>query len=133
MRRLFPVLLLMLAACSPHAAKPPAERLLYAGEGRDRLCLAGERGGIIVYGKGDANCTARGRVDRRGEHLLTIIAGGDQDCRIDLHEQSGSIRLGNMAAGCAYYCGPGANYAGKAFAKNASASPAVDFAGDPLC
>jgi len=74
MCRLFPVLLLVLAACSPQAAKPPAEQLIYAGGSRDRLCLAGERGGFIVYGEGDANCMARGRVDRTGDRLVLSTA-----------------------------------------------------------
>ena len=44
-----------------------------------------------------------------------------------------SSGIGEAAADCAYYCGPGASISGKAFTENASASPAVDFAGDPLC
>ena len=133
MRRFFPVLPLLVGACSPEAGKPPAERLLYAGEGRDRLCLAGERGGFIAYGDGDANCTARGRIERAGERLLTLVPDGDPDCRIALNAQPGSVRLGKQSAACQYYCGPGASFAGKPFNEASSASPAVDFAGDPLC
>ena len=125
-------LVLLLAACSPQAPEPPAERLLYAGEGRDRLCLAGQRGGFIVYGDGDANCTARGRVERTGDRLL-MIPDGDSDCRIEVSATGDRLTLGARAAACTYYCGPGADYAGKAFTQSASASPAVDFAGDPLC
>ena len=57
----------------------------------------------------------------------------DADCRIEVREQGESLRLGDVAPACAYYCGPGASFAGKAFAENDSASLAVDFAGDPLC
>ena len=38
---------------------------LSPGEGRDRLCIAGEAGnyraGLIAYGQGDVNCSASGR------------------------------------------------------------------------
>ena len=126
-------LVLLLSACSPEASEGPVERSLYAGGGRDRLCRAGDRVGFITYGEGDANCSVRGRLDRAGEHLLTIVPDGDQDCRIELYEQGGSLRLGKVAAACAYYCGPGASFEGRAFAENASASAVTDFAGDPLC
>jgi hypothetical protein len=126
-------LVLLLAACSPAAPEPDAERLLYAGEGRDRLCMAGDRIGFIAYGEGDANCSVRGRVNRAGEQLLTITPDGDEDCRIELRQEGESLRLGKVAAACAYYCGPGANFEGMVFTENASASPAVDLAGDPLC
>jgi len=132
MRRFFPSLLLLLAACSPEAAKPPVERLLYAGEGRDRLCLAGERGGFIVYGEGDANCSTRGPVERTGNRLV-LTPEGDPDCRIEAKLDGDRLTLGVRAEACAYHCGPGANFAGKGLTKNLSASPAVDFAGDPLC
>lgn len=122
----------LLAACSPEAAKPPAERLLYAGEGRDRLCVSGGRGGLIVYGEEDANCSARGRIERSAGRLV-LIPDSDSDCRIEAKLDGERIGLGARSAACAYYCGPGADYAGKGLARNDSASPAVDFAGDPLC
>ncbi len=127
-----PPALFLLAACSPEAPAPRTENLLYAGAGRDRLCVDGQRGGLIVYGKGDANCSARGRVERSGDKLI-LIPEGDSDCRIPAELNGDSLRLGRRSPACAYYCGPDADYAGKVLAKNASASPAVDFAGDPLC
>ena len=127
------LLILLLAACSPEAPEGPPERALYAGEGRDRLCLAGDRVGFIVYGAGDANCSVRGRVEPAGEQLLTIVPDGDPDCRIEAREAPGSITLGQANEACAYYCGLGADFAGKAFARADGASPAIDFAGDPLC
>jgi hypothetical protein len=132
MRLVLPAFLL-LAACSGGTPQSPPERVLYAGEGRDRLCLAGERAGLIAYGEGDANCSVRGGVEKTGEQQLTIIPDGDEDCRIDARQQGETIRLKSLSAACDYYCGPGASFDGKAFAKNAAASPAVDFAGDPLC
>ncbi len=130
--RTFP-LILLLAACSPEAPERPVKPSLYAGEGRDRMCRAGDRIGFSTYGEDDANCSVRGRLGRTGEHLLTVVPDGDQDCRIELYEQGGSLRLGKVAGACAYYCGPGASFEGRAFAENASASAAADFAGDPLC
>jgi hypothetical protein len=130
MRILVPVLLL--AACSPEAPEEPTERQLYAGEGRDRLCVAGQRGGFITYGAGDANCSARGRIERTGDQLA-LNPDGDSDCRIEAKVSGDRVALGARSAACAYYCGPGADYTGKGFAESASASPAVDFAGDPLC
>ena len=130
MRILF--LVLLLAACSPAPSEPEPERQLYAGEGRDRLCMAGNRAGFITYGGGDANCSVRGRIER-AENRLALIPDGDQDCHIEVQEQGETLHLGKVAAACAYYCGPGARFEGKTFTANASASPAVDFAGDPLC
>ena len=129
------VLVLLLAACSPSAPEAPVrEGQLFAGEGRDRLCTKGERAGFIVYGEGDTNCSVRGRAQREGEQLQAIIPDGDQDCRIIFTEQrAGTLHFGKAAPTCAYYCGPGADFSGKRFTSNGAASPAVDFAGDPLC
>jgi hypothetical protein len=130
--RLLSVFLVM-TGCSPEAAPPAQDRATYAGQGRDRMCLNGERAGFIVYGEGDANCSVRGRAERAGGERLAIIPDGDEDCRIEAFRQSGRIVLGARDDACAYYCGPRADFAGKAFAKSDSDSPAVDFAGDPLC
>ena len=132
MRWLSTALLLPLGACSPEAAKPPAERLLYVGEGRDRICVAGQRGGLIIYGDANANCSARGQVERSAGRLV-LRPDGDPDCRIEARLDGDRLTLFARGSACAYYCGPGADYGGKALTKNASASPAVDFAGDPLC
>ena len=124
--------LLLLSACAPEANPSPSGKRLLAGEGRDRLCIAGDRIGFIAYGSGDANCSMRGRLDRSGQ-ILTIIPEGDAECRIAAEEAAGTIRLGQGGEACSYYCGPDASFEGKAFADKPAASPAVDFAGDPLC
>ena len=62
-----------------------------------------------------------------------LIPDGDSDCRIEALAIGDRLTLSARTAACTYYCGPGADYAGKAFSQNASASPAVDFGGDPLC
>ena len=126
------LLALLLAACSPQVPDQPPERSLYAGEGRDRLCLAGNRAGFIVYGTGDANCSARGRLERQGA-IGSFVPDGDEDCRIALSFADETVKFDTGQAACAYYCGPGADFAGKGFTRSDSASPAVDFAGDPLC
>lgn len=123
-------LALLITACSQEPTPPSNDRGLYAGEGRDRLCRSGDRIGFVTYGDGDANCSVRGRVDPA---TLAITPDGDPDCRIAFQDQGGSVRLGKGNAACAYYCGPDASFDGKAFTENASASAAVDFAGDPLC
>jgi hypothetical protein len=125
-------LVLMLASCSP-GDQPGPEKRLYAGDGRDRLCINGDRVGFIAYGAADTNCSVRGQLSRAGDNRLTIHPAGDSDCRITAEDEGESIRLGKLTEACAYYCGPGADFSGKAFTENPAASPAVDFAGDPLC
>jgi hypothetical protein len=127
------VLALLLTACSQQEPQKPAAQVTYAGQGRDRLCIKGDRAGLITYGKGDGNCSVQGRVERSGEHLLTLAPIGDQDCRIGIEQQGGTLRLGKADAACSYYCGPDASFAGKSFTRNDTASQALDFAGDPLC
>lgn len=131
MRVILPAVLLI-AACSSEAPRSPPERALFAGEGRDRLCLAGERVGFVTYGEGDANCTVQGRAEQSGEQM-TITPDGDEDCRIEARREGGVISLKPLSAACDYYCGPGASFEGRSLEYEAAASPAVDFAGDPLC
>lgn len=123
---------LSLAACSPEGGQPPAERALYAGAGRDRLCVKGMEAGFITYGEGDSNCSVRGRLEGQGDATV-LVPAGDEDCRIPIRRDGEQAVLAAAAAACAYYCGPGANFAGRRFTRSADASPAVDFAGDPLC
>jgi hypothetical protein len=123
---------LVIAACSPESPPPAPDRALYAGRGRDRLCVEGDRAGFVTYGAGDANCSARGRIERAGA-AASFRPDGEEDCRILLTFSGDRATLGPGQLSCSYYCGPGATLGGKSFSKDASASPAVDFAGDPLC
>ena len=125
-------LLLLLASCSQEASDTPPERALYAGNGRDRLCMAGDRIGFIAFGEGDSNCSVRGRVERTDGRMI-IRPDGDEDCRIDASQDGDRLLLGDRTAACAYYCGPGVNYSAREFTRQPSATPAIDFAGDPLC
>ena len=129
--RILPVFLLI-AACSPEPPPAAPEQALYAGQGRDRLCVQGDRAGFVTYGAGDGNCSARGRLERSGE-AANLRPDGDEDCRISVTFSGDRVSLGPVKPSCSYYCGPGATFGGKAFSRSASASPAVDFAGDPLC
>jgi len=125
---------MMLAGCSPGPGpQAQAERTLFAGEGRDRLCSDGDRAGFIAYGAGDANCSVRGRIER-SEGRVALLPWGDRDCRIEVQLSGDSVRLGSRSEACAYYCGPGVDFTGRRFGKmNGNARDAKDLAGDPLC
>lgn len=130
-------LALILTACSQKEPDRDPAIGNWRGEGRDRLCIAGGegqglRGGLVVYGADDANCTAAGPVERTGDGL-TLIPAGDPDCRIAIGEGGDGLTLGPRGANCAYYCGPGADYAGRRFVRDTAAAPATDLAGDALC
>ena len=133
---------LLLAACSDQPAAPSITGL-FAGKGRDALCIVGEagqqRGSFIAYGEGDNNCSARGRVEVDGGSWV-FIPTGEGECRIPFSVVGDRISLGAGHSSCAYYCGPGVGFAGKSFrrvspadAAAAANNPMVDFAGEPLC
>ena len=142
MRFSVPFAAAMLAACSPAGEAPQATATAsiapgtHLGTGRDALCVAGDggamRGGFIAFGADDSNCSASGRIEATGG-ALALIPAGDTECRIPLKVEGGRILLGPASASCAYYCGPGASFAGKTFEMVATPSAAVDLAGDPLC
>lgn len=135
MRSILP-LALLLAACSQQPAEPSLATGIFAGEGRDRLCIAGEpgnyRGGLIAFGDGDVNCSASGRIEVR-DGSFYLIPRGEGACRIPLAIEGNSVRIGEVPAACSYYCGPQAAMAGKAYNKSDMGATAVDVAGDPLC
>lgn len=136
MRYLLPCFAL-LAACSQE--KEPATALAtgtFAGEGRDRLCIAGEAGnyraGLIIFGAGDVNCSASGRLEVK-DGKIALIPRGEGDCRIPISIEGNAVRIGELPAACSYYCGPSATMAGKAFERADALATAADLAGDPLC
>jgi hypothetical protein len=122
---------LLLTACSQEPAAPKSEPVVYAN-GRDRLCVHGARAGFIVYGRDNANCSARGRIER-SQAAASFIPAGDMECKIPLNFKDDQVAFGAISPPCDFYCGPGAAVDGKRLPKSVSASPAVDFAGDPLC
>lgn len=127
---------LLLTACSKQPAEPGLTGGTFAGEGRDRLCIAGESGalraGLIAYGPDDVNCSAAGSLQRAGEGWV-LIPKGEGNCRIPLVIDGNSVRVGRPPAACDYYCGPGATLAGKSYQRTETGEKADDLAGDPLC
>ena len=134
--RFLPFAALLLAACSQEPAAPEIATGSYAGEGRNRLCIAGDetarRAGVIAYGSGDSNCSASGRVEQVPGGLI-LVPRGEGDCRIPLIVEGNAVRVGSMPAACSYYCGPGATLSGISFTRLDKAEPVTDLAGDPLC
>lgn len=134
--RLISALPLLLAACSQQSAEPSLQPGTFAGQGRDRLCIAGEaaslRAGLIVYGTGDVNCSASGSLQPAGQGWV-LVPKGEGACRIPIEVEGNTIRTGQPPAACSYYCGPGATMAGKSFNRADMEAKAVDLAGDPLC
>jgi hypothetical protein len=135
MRRIL-LLAPLLAACSQEATQPSLVTGTFAGEGRDRLCIAGEpgayRAGLIAYGADNVNCTAAGRLERAGTGWA-LIPRGEGHCRIPIEIDGNVVRIGQLPAACSYYCGPGASLAGKAYIRADMGAKAVDLGGDPLC
>lgn len=131
--------LILLAACSPvDAPDEPPIAGNFAGEGRDRLCIASKRGdagyraGFITYGAGDSNCSVAGRLVRQTDSWL-LIPEGEGGCRFPLRIAENSVTIEDPPPDCAYYCGPGASAAGRQFDRAGPDRTARDFAGDPLC
>ena len=134
-----PLLLLpmLLAACSQQPEPGPSVATgTFAGEDRDRLCIAGDpgsyRGGVIVFGTGDANCSASGKMEAQAGKFF-LVPRGEGDCRIPLTVEGNVVRVGDLPPACSYYCGPGATLSGKSFNRADMGSKAVDLGGDPLC
>ena len=138
MRLLLLAFALTVTACAQEepAAPPGLAAGTYTKGGRDALCISGQggtqRAGFVVYGADNANCSASGRIEASGADW-TLIPAGDAECRIPVTVTPGRISLGPSNPACAYYCGPGASFAGKSFSQSPSAKPAADLAGDPLC
>ena len=135
MRPILP-LALLLAACSNPPAEPSLATGTFAGQGRDRLCIAGEpgnyRGGLIAFGSGDVNCSASGRIESRAGQFA-LVPRGEGDCRIPLAIEGNGVRIGQVPEACAYYCGPGSTMTGKTYNRSDMGSKATDLAGDALC
>ncbi|HET9397941.1 MAG TPA: hypothetical protein VFO45_03905 [Sphingomicrobium sp.] len=127
---------LLLASCSQQPAQSTLATGTFAGEGRDRLCIAGElgayRAGLIAYAPGDTNCSAAGRLEPQGTGWM-LVPKGEGDCRIPLTIDGNSVQVGQAPAACSYYCGPGATMAGKTFSRTETGAKVTDLAGDPLC
>ena len=108
---------------------PQPDTVVFVAGPRDRLCLKNGQAAVITYAAaGSANCTLRGTVtDGR------IHPEGDTACTVPLTRAGDRATLGSSSPSCAYYCGPGASFAGKSFTRLPTPEPVTDFAGDPLC
>lgn len=141
------VLALPLASCgerAPSAESAPAvlTGLYQGGEGprRNQLCLVEREGGrtafgLIVWGPGDANCSASGSGRREGDRLR-LLPDGEEGCALEARAEGGKISLsGSLSPECTrYYCGPGGELTGATFEKTGDdAAQARDLAGEPLC
>ena len=136
------------ASAAPQTAAPaqPAGLTgLYEGgqaPRRNQLCVTqdGEtlRFGLVVWGAGQNSCSGIGTATRDRDRLRLAMAG-DEACRIDATlGADGAIMLPSRTpAGCAYYCGAGANMAGvrleRAGGGAEAARRARDLVGEPLC
>jgi hypothetical protein len=140
-------LVVPLASCGERApageAEPGALTGLYeSGEGprRNQLCLIEREGGqtnfgFILWGRGDANCSASGSARREGDRLR-LLPDNEESCALEARVEGGRISLsGELSTACArYYCGPGGNLTGATFEKTGdAAAQARDLAGEPLC
>jgi len=136
MRAILPFFILLAACSQDQAPSPSIATGNFGGEGRDRLCIAGEpgnyRGGLIVFGAGDVNCSASGKVEAKGGQV-SLIPRGEGACQIPIFIEGEVVRIGEVPAACSYYCGPQASMAGKTFKRAGASSTATDLAGDPLC
>ena len=134
--RIIPVTFLLLSACSQEPSQPTLSTGTFAGQGRDRLCIAGEAGayraGLIAYGDGNANCSASGRMETAGKDWV-LVPRGEGGCRIPITIDGNIVRVGQVPAACSYYCGPGAALVGRSYNRADMGAKAVDLAGDPLC
>lgn len=140
-------LALPLAACgtgapSGQSATAALTGLYESGDGsrRNQLCVVEREGGqeafgLIVWGRGEANCAASGSARRDGDRLR-LLPDGDESCAVDARVEGTRISLsGAVSAECArYYCGPGGDLGDAAFEKTGGdATQARDLAGEPLC
>lgn len=91
------------------------------------------RAGLIAYGNGDSNCSLSGAANL-SDGRLRIVPTGDSRCTVGISLKGRSAVVGERSAACNYYCGPGADFAGRVLIEtNGPARPVTDLAGDPLC
>lgn len=107
----------------------------------NQMCVLEKKGkaqfGITLWGANLRACSGAGTATRSGEHVRFVMAG-DSPCTLDATVKGGVVTfVGNVPAGCAYYCGAGASFAGASLAREGStradALKAKDIADEPLC
>ena len=108
-----------------------------AGEAGSRMCVIGERFGLVVVGDGERTCSGAGTVSREGDRLRFVMAGAEA-CTIEAGIDGARISFAaDQTNGCAYYCAAGARFAGATLSKvggtEADARRAEDLVGGRLC
>lgn len=150
--RTFLLLLAALAGCSEQPAPPvvaSAEGTVLTGlyerpgsaSAPDRMCIVEDdeaaRFGLVGWGEGGRNCTAKGRVIREGS-ALDLRIDGDPACTLTAAATATGLLLAKpRGAECGYYCGVGGELSEGAFTRVATtaveARKATDVVGEPLC
>lgn len=112
-----------------------------AGTRPNQMCILETKGkaqfGITLWGPNLRACSGAGTVTRTGDRV-TLAMAGDSPCTLDATLKGGTITLStDVPAGCAYYCGAGASFAGASLmqqgARRSDALKAKDVAGEALC
>jgi len=108
-----------------------------AGEAGSRMCVIGERFGLVVVGDGERTCSGAGTVSREGDRLRFVMTGSEA-CTIEARIDGTRVGFASgQPAGCAYYCADGAVFAGAALSKvggtEEDARRAEDLVGGRLC
>ena len=138
MRFLILAAALLLSSCAKEEPAPPGIPAgTFAAGDRDGLCISGlagaQRAGFVVYGQGDTNCSASGRLEGSDANW-SLVPEGEGDCNIPLTIEGSTIALGRAAPSCAYYCAPGVTFEGKSFQRiEWNSRQVTDLAGDLLC
>ena len=112
-----------------------------AGAAPSQLCITEQgraaRFGLVTRRNGRPGCSGAGAAVRTGA-ALRLTMDGDSACTIEARIDGARVTFpASLPRGCAYYCAPGAQAAGAAFAKTGGtrddAVRARDIVGDPLC
>lgn len=109
---------------------------------RNQLCVV-DKGtgnaqfGIVVWGANMHSCSGAGQIVRERDTLRLQMAG-DSECEIRATVNGTTVTLPRtLPAGCSYYCGARAQFAGATLTRTGAtaedAMKAKDLAGDPLC
>lgn len=108
-----------------------------SGEAGSRMCVIGERFGLVVVGDGVRSCSGAGTVARAGDRLRIAMAGAES-CTIEARIEGTRLSFAaDQPPGCAYYCAEGARFSGATLSKvggtEEDARRAQDLVGGRLC